>query len=367
MLRRIICHKIFLLLIMSILFCYLFSEQQEIQAKQTRNEKSQDYVTSGIRHPDIQFEQKVYNFGTVKQDEKITHIYNFQNMGDEPLIINNIDWSCGCIEVDSSLKKISPGESGWVKVIFDTQDRQGRVGKTISIHSNDPDEPIVKLRMRGYMQTEILIKPRRIYFGGYKKDKPVTKKLRILQGGDKKIKLLKVEAESKYVTSTEPAGIINEEGNGYQIEVGLSPDVPIGRLRSNLVIYTDSKTQPVVNIPVNANVSGDIVIKPTMLVFSLASKQDQVTKVLKILSNSKEEFKILKIEDDIDYISTKIFPLEEGRSYQITVEIQPDIPLVNLEGKISIHTNYSKQPVFEVPINIFNSKLFNGSKDSKRR
>jgi len=356
MLRKLLFYKTSILLLIPCSF--IFFQGLKAYAEELKTEKAEVYNIEERQQPNIKFDDEVYSFGIVEQNEKITHIYNFKNIGEQPLLISGIDWSCGCIEADLSSKEITPGETGWVKVTFDPENRQGKVKMIVSVYSNDPDEPIVTLRIQGYIQTDIIAKPKRLYFGRYDKYEPSTKKLYLAQDKDKKFKVLKVETDSEYITTSIPVKITEEDKDGYQIDVGLNLDVPIGRFYTKLKIHTDSKERPIINVPVTVNVQGDIVVKPTILTFPLSSKKSQAAKTIKIKSNLDEEFKILNVEDNIGYISTKITPLERSKVYQITVEVQPNVPQRNLEGKMTIYTNYVQQPVINIPVYVFNKPSF---------
>lgn len=355
MLRKLTLHEVYLLFLMVLFFCFFpFFQGLKTYANELENKETERQDIGQNQQPNIQFEEKQYDFGTIKQHKKITHVYNFKNIGDAPLLISKVKQSCGCIEAELSSKEIFSGGIGLVKATFDTEGYQGEVKKIIFVVSNDPDEPVVKLIMRGDVKTDVIAKPKRLYFGRYDKYEPITKKLYLLQDKDKKFKILKVKTNSEYITTSVPVKI-NEKGkDGYQIDVGLSPNVPIGRFYTKLKIHTDSKKRPIINVPVTVNVQGVIVVKPTILTFPLSSKKNQTMKTIKIESNLDEEFKILKVEDDIGCISTKISALEKGKIYQIAVEVLPNVPQRNLEGKMAICTNYSKQPVINIPVYIFN-------------
>ncbi|NBU51661.1 MAG: DUF1573 domain-containing protein [Chitinophagia bacterium] len=91
----------------------------------------------------VAFEQTEYDFGMVMEGEKVVHDYKFTNTGDEPLIISNAKGSCGCTVPDWPREPIAPGESGVIKVQFDSKNK-GKVGgglqsKRVTITANtDP-------------------------------------------------------------------------------------------------------------------------------------------------------------------------------------------------------------------------------------
>lgn len=91
----------------------------------------------------IQFEETTYNFGTVKDGDKVKHIYKFKNTGKAPLIISDAKGSCGCTVPDWPREPIAPGKSGEIKVEFDSKNKGTEEGsnqsKRVTITANtDP-------------------------------------------------------------------------------------------------------------------------------------------------------------------------------------------------------------------------------------
>ena len=77
-----------------------------------------------------------YNFGKVTDGEKVEYSYRFKNTGDKPLVITNATASCGCTVPQKPEKPILPGETGFIKVVFDSKGRVGSAHKTITVSSN---------------------------------------------------------------------------------------------------------------------------------------------------------------------------------------------------------------------------------------
>ena len=86
----------------------------------------------------FQFKDKndTYDFGKVKEGEKVTHTYEFTNTGDQPLQILRVEASCGCTQPDWTKTPVLPGKTGKVSVVFNSEDKVGRTIKEITIQSN---------------------------------------------------------------------------------------------------------------------------------------------------------------------------------------------------------------------------------------
>lgn len=86
--------------------------------------------------PAITFEEASFDFGDINQGDKVEHIFKFENTGDAPLIITNVQTTCGCTATDWQREPILPGESSTIKVNFNSANKMGRQNKVITIVSN---------------------------------------------------------------------------------------------------------------------------------------------------------------------------------------------------------------------------------------
>ncbi len=102
--------------------------------------------------PRIAFENKKYDFGTLEEGEKITHTFSFKNEGKRDLIIRATDASCGCTSPEPEKKQIAPGESGAIKVIFNSRGKKGRQHQRVTVIANDPEQPVTILHLNGVVK-----------------------------------------------------------------------------------------------------------------------------------------------------------------------------------------------------------------------
>jgi hypothetical protein len=192
--------------------------------------------------PDIKFKEKVYDFGTIEKGEKAVHIFRFKNEGQALLKIGKVKTSCGCTVSKAYTKEVLPGEEGQIEVIFNSTNFFGSIHKTIYVNSNDPDEPVVNLSLKGRVVAEVaILPPRELYFGLVHKGRSSTKYILIKQGGTQELKILKVEVDLPFITTK----VIPEPGNdrkkNYKLEVTVAPDAPEGGFKGTIKIHTNIK------------------------------------------------------------------------------------------------------------------------------
>lgn len=97
--------------------------------------------------PKLVFEEESHDFGLIQQGDIVEYVFKFTNKGDEELIIENVEASCGCTGVLASSDRLKPGESGELKVSYDSTVRSGEVTRDIFVDSNDPGRPEIVLKI----------------------------------------------------------------------------------------------------------------------------------------------------------------------------------------------------------------------------
>ncbi|MBP5710334.1 MAG: DUF1573 domain-containing protein [Bacteroidales bacterium] len=86
--------------------------------------------------PVLTFEKTTHDFGRVIQGERLTYAFKFKNTGKSNLIISNTSASCGCTTSIPPKEPIRPGESGEIKVTFDSKRKHGNVKNSVVVAAN---------------------------------------------------------------------------------------------------------------------------------------------------------------------------------------------------------------------------------------
>jgi hypothetical protein len=84
----------------------------------------------------MEFEEVSFDFEELYQGEKVEYIFHYKNVGNIPLIFQNVLTTCGCTAPEWSKNPLQPGEKGELKVVFDSSAKIGRQNKVITIRSN---------------------------------------------------------------------------------------------------------------------------------------------------------------------------------------------------------------------------------------
>lgn len=109
-------------------------EVQPVQTNQTNNIDPSVVDTDGT--PVFSFDKESHDFGQIEQGTKAETVFKFTNTGDAPLIITSAKGSCGCTVPDWPNEPIAPGETSEIAVSFDSNGRQGKQQKSVTITAN---------------------------------------------------------------------------------------------------------------------------------------------------------------------------------------------------------------------------------------
>ncbi|MBN1195829.1 MAG: DUF1573 domain-containing protein [Candidatus Aminicenantes bacterium] len=116
----------------------------------------------------IEFVSEQVDFGEIDSGKVVDLEFEFSNTGNETLEIKNITSTCGCTVTSLEKQAYQPGEKGIIPVKFYSRGYQGRVVKTLTVSTNDPKKPYVRLRLTGIVTMKnyasIEVVPNRLHF-----------------------------------------------------------------------------------------------------------------------------------------------------------------------------------------------------------
>jgi hypothetical protein len=89
--------------------------------------------------------ETIFDFGTIEQGTPVNHEFEFVNTGSEPLIISTVQVSCGCTVADYTKEAIAPGAKGYVKATYNAA-KAGAFTKTVTVQANSSENPVLTLK-----------------------------------------------------------------------------------------------------------------------------------------------------------------------------------------------------------------------------
>ncbi len=227
----------------------------------------------------LQFDYQKFNFGNINEKGgRVFHAFRFINLGQGPLIIKNVQTSCGCTNTTWPRNPIQAGDSGVVMASFDPDGRQGEFDKTILVQTDG--SPInATLTIKGhvyaskynftdtykYQYGNLAVITNSLSFPKVKNNSYDSTEIGLYNMSNKRIYVYKIEAPGN-VEAIKPYDNM-PPNTDMRIKVRYYPRKPIeyGQNRQEMRIFTNDDSLPIKKFYISANVVED---------FSVLSKKD---------------------------------------------------------------------------------------------
>jgi len=297
--------------------------------------------------PKIVCEEPEFTFGIVKNTEEIVHDYVIRNEGDGRLEIRNVLTDCGCVLIRPSDAFIEPGRETTIKARFALKGRNGKQRKRITVESNDRATPRLTLHLVGEAWADVQCTPDRLYWGNIRADASLEKSVNLVFHGDEPRDIIAVESPSAvFITETDIIAL----GEKYTIKIRAEPPLPLGPFQGELQVFTDHPAFPVIRIPMQGRVVGELYTLPDEILVDPRDAKP-VSRFFAVKSSSTNRaFKLVSVNimPPDTHVTTQIRPM---LSPGFRVELR-NIPVTtNLDDRwIVIKTDLDSAPELRIPI-----------------
>lgn len=287
------------------------------------------------------FVEKTYNFGAVARAAKVEHTFVLKNTTGETIHLSSVRSSCGCTQPRIVKNTAAPGEEATVAAVFDTRGFTGQRGAWLTVTIDRPRYAEVRLRVDGYIRTDVVLNPGQVSFGTVASGKPSEKTIDIAYAGRNNWEIHDVKAGSD-VIDTELTEI--NRGNGrvnYKLTVRLSPDAPVGYFNDELQLLTNDVRAKQVPLKVEAAVVAPLTISPSPLL--LGSIQSGKTVQRQLIVKGAAPFRILEITCSDEGFTFK--PSSEAKAVHVIPCVFDAGPSArDLQGPIVVRTDLESMP-----------------------
>ena len=219
-----------------------------------------------------QFDYTSFDFGTLNEKGgKVHHEFKFTNVGTSPLRVVNVITSCGCTSTNWIKTEIAPGEKGFVKASFDSDQRQGKFDKTITVQFEGGSPTYQSLTISGhvypsrydfsdtyrYQYGNLAVKTNSINFDAVKNTSFDSAEIGFYNMSNKTIYVYRVDAPyNMFITKPYDYMI---PGTDLTMKLIYFPAKPLqyGPIRQEIKVYTNDDSLPVKIFYVNAKIVED--------------------------------------------------------------------------------------------------------------
>jgi hypothetical protein len=293
----------------------------------------------------------VHDFGTVEQGEKVSHLFRFTNQGGKDLRIESLKTSCGCTAAIISDKVILSGGEGTISATFDTSRFIGEKKKTVSVHTNDPNQAVTTLTLQGEIRVEVAAQPPQLYVGRLQRGKQVSRTVEVVYDAGSGITITKVENSHPSISIQTEALELEKDGKqGKKLLVTVAKDAPLGRLNDQITVTTTSQKRPSIIIPVFGSLEGDLLVQPPQVTFGVVQPGESKTRQVNIKNQAKNSVKITEVKSTAQGVEAEVTTVTPGAEYNVSLKISGDAAPGRINGEIKVFTDHPEESVLSIPL-----------------
>ncbi|MEX1232672.1 MAG: DUF1573 domain-containing protein [Planctomycetaceae bacterium] len=242
------------------------------------------------------FEHQKIDFGTIAKGSDARFQLKLKNLYKEDVHISNVKTTCGCSAATPAKTTLVSLEATTIEITMDTQRFSHRKDSNVIVTFDAPFPAEVRIPITSYIRTDVVVTPGAANFGPVEKGLGGEKILDLAYAGRDDWAITEVINRNEFITAK-----VIEVGRGqgkanYKLHFTISPDAPIGLLRSQVTIVTNDANGQTVPILVEAKVESDITVTPDNV--SLGLLVPGQTKKVNVVLRSKKPFAIEKIVCD---------------------------------------------------------------------
>lgn len=298
----------------------------------------------------IKVDEVAHDFGTIWAGPRLTHSFKIKNEGKVPLEIKKVKPSCGCTIAGPYPKTIQPGETGEFPFALNSEKLRGRFRKAITIGSNDPVTPNLRLTLEGEVKQYIAVVPTHADFGRIASKEPQERVVTIVNNTDNPLELtLEPPKDDHFKFEL----IEKVPGKKYDVRVTVVPTTEPGVLRSSVKIRTNVAVKPVLTIAAVAIIPERLEVLPTQIIWpgTNAGGSKGFARIIRFNNYGDHPVKVLEVTASDPSIDVQLTERVAGKDYYARVKIPAGFQIAEGENpKITFLTDDKEKPSIDVPI-----------------
>ncbi len=210
--------------------------------------------------------------------------------------IQTVRASCGCTTPIVETQYINPGQTGSIRARFNTDTFRGKRGATLTVVIDQPFYSEVRLRVDGYIRSDMVFHPGAVEFGKLDQGEAVTKSAKVYYAGRDDWEIVDVQSNRPWLM---PAVTQINRGRGqasYEIKVSVREDAPTGFFQDEIVVLTNDRTMPRVPLRISGQVDSALTISPRAIALGSLKPGQTVTQKMILLGRKPFSIESIKAE-----------------------------------------------------------------------
>jgi len=278
-------------------------------------------------------DEPVYDFGQAAETVLVTHVFVLRNSGSQPIRIDRVQPACGCTTTTLSSNEVAPGGRVDLTVTATLRGRTGAQRFTVSVRSNDPDNPLMTLVMRGTVAEDIRARPAKVAFAKVRAGERTQALVTLESAGPENFSITQIESSDPRLVAEVSSA---RPGRVFLLNFSMDPATTDGEFRGEVTVHTDHPRRPLIHIPVSLFTKPVVIVRPTALTVSMEMEALPQQQVLIVFSPDAQPFtitEVVKPDESMEVAVKAVSP------YRYDIEVDNLVPGPELATPLLIKTS----------------------------
>ncbi len=305
--------------------------------------------TGKVNGPRLEWEEKVFDFGTVKPTDVVRHDFIVANKGTETLLISDVQPTCGCTVAGTWDREIAPGKTGKIPVQFDPTNFEGKVTKSITVITNDPTQAHHTLEFHANVWRPIQVQPAYVYLTPIVGEPSTEAKVVRITSNLEQPLTLETPESSNPALKLELKTL--KPGKQFELHVrAVGDNNPTGP-QDPITIKTSAKEQPVIQIAATVLPQPGVTVGPPQIILPTDKSATGHSRLITIRNNRTEAIELTGASIDAPGATAEIKEVQAGKIFTVNIMFAPDFQMTpGTPLALKVRTSHPKIPVISVPI-----------------
>lgn len=301
------------------------------------------------RSPRIEVNATHLDYGAITGIREARLDIPIRNRGNGVLNISHVASSCGCLVPELSAYTLPPGGEATLTLRMPPKYTVGKSRQTVSITSNDPRLPVLRITVTGRHIQPVDVTSRELLFNDIVKGVVKTNTLRVVRHDGTRPSPANIRADGPLALAILPAA---DQNNAANIEVTLDTrSLPLGDWHGAVVIAEEYG----LTVTAKATIVGDLSYEPRTPRLRKTQEGLSAEAVLTVRSRTQKPFAITGVDGGKLALASRLSPCSErGDAYTVILSLAEEKARAGkprlLSETVALYTDNPDQPRIDVPI-----------------
>ena len=291
--------------------------------------------------------------------ENISGSFKFKNVGDGVLKIDPPQASCDCTEPFLKSDTVAPGESGEVLYII-RLDKPLKGERVISVHSNDPKNPVVRLRLELEATPLYEVSSKTLWVMLPAGKEEVQSRFTITRTDGKPPGVERFTASKDWITAAFDKSFKPEENSATVNVTVRRPPGPPGMINATVQLWRTNETaRAIQTISITGDVQGEVAAVPPRLYWVIpdfgkdkkAYPDEALTRKIELVSLLGNDVEIKHADSSIKGLSVEVVQKQAKQRFDLILKFK-ELPEAFTNGNVTVETSLASLPKLEVPMTV---------------